>query len=94
MDYLPVQGTSVPCERVFSSSAETDTKQRNRIGATLMEALQMQKYGLKKKRLSSVEGRAADQHALLLNDPEEPRFPSEDVDHLVEKEACEDNPAT
>ena len=26
MDYLPVQATSVSCERVFSSSAETDTK--------------------------------------------------------------------
>ena len=51
MDYLPIQASSVPCERVFSSSSETDTKKRNRIGPTLMEALQMLKYHLKKTRL-------------------------------------------
>ena len=51
MDYLPIQASSVPCERVFLSSSETDTKKRNRIGPTLMEALQMLKYHLKKTRL-------------------------------------------
>ncbi|OJA20567.1 hypothetical protein AZE42_14066 [Rhizopogon vesiculosus] len=30
MDYLPIQASAVPCERVFSSSAETDTKKQNR----------------------------------------------------------------
>jgi hypothetical protein len=25
MDYLPIQATSVPCERVFSLAKETDT---------------------------------------------------------------------
>ncbi len=25
MDYLPIQASAVPCERVFSSSAETNT---------------------------------------------------------------------
>ncbi|KAJ7888202.1 hypothetical protein B0H13DRAFT_1888517 [Mycena leptocephala] len=30
-DYTPIQATSVPSERVFSSSAETDTKRRNHI---------------------------------------------------------------
>jgi hypothetical protein len=48
MDYLPIQASSVPCERVFSSSAETDTKKRNRLGSDLMEALQILKYALKK----------------------------------------------
>jgi hypothetical protein len=52
MDYLPIQASSVPCERVFSSSAETDTKRRNRIGPPLMEALQMLKFYLKKDRFS------------------------------------------
>jgi hypothetical protein len=51
MDYLPVQASAVPCERVFSSSAETDTKKRNRIKPELMEALQILKYALKKERL-------------------------------------------
>ncbi|KIK12635.1 hypothetical protein PISMIDRAFT_120519, partial [Pisolithus microcarpus 441] len=44
MDYLPIQASSVPCERVFSSSADTDTKKRNLISPILMEALQMLKY--------------------------------------------------
>lgn len=54
MDYLPIQASSVPCERVFSSSAETDTKKRNRLGADLMEALQILKYDLKQERLDFV----------------------------------------
>jgi hAT family C-terminal dimerisation region len=52
MDYLPVQASAVPCERIFSSSAETDTKRRNRISPPLMEALQMLKFHLKKERLN------------------------------------------
>ena len=52
MDYLPIQASSVPCERIFSSSAETDTKRRSRINSLLMEALQMLKLHLKKERLN------------------------------------------
>jgi hypothetical protein len=52
LDYLPIQASSVPSERVFSSSAETDTKKRNRISPVLMEALQMLKFALKKTRLN------------------------------------------
>jgi len=55
MDYLPIQASAVPCERIFSSSAETDTKRRNRIGPLLMEALQMLKFHLKKSRLNFTE---------------------------------------
>jgi hypothetical protein len=51
-DYAPIQATSVPSERVFSSSAETDTKRRNRMGSYLMEALQMLKFNYKKLRLN------------------------------------------
>lgn len=47
MDYLPIQASSVPSERVFSSSAETDTLRRNRISPLLMEALQMVKFAIK-----------------------------------------------
>jgi hypothetical protein len=56
MDFLPIQASAVPCERVFSSSAETDTKHRNRIGPLLMEALQMLKFALKKERLNFTAG--------------------------------------
>jgi hypothetical protein len=52
MDYLPIQASSVPCEHIFSLSAETDTRRRNRISPLLMEALQMLKFHLKKERLS------------------------------------------
>src|ERR1700687_5518960 len=56
MDYLAVQATSVPCERVFSSAKETDTAKRNRISPLLMEALQMSKFWLKKQRLNFMDG--------------------------------------
>lgn len=56
MDYLPIQASSVPCERVFSSSAETDTKKRNRIISSTMEALQMLKSHLIKDRLNFTGG--------------------------------------
>ena len=49
MDYLPIQATSVPCERVFSSAKETDTAKRNRMSPVLMEALQLLKFMLKKQ---------------------------------------------
>jgi hAT family C-terminal dimerisation region len=51
LDYLPAQASSVPAERIFSSSAETDTRRRNRISPELMEQLQMLKYMIKKARL-------------------------------------------
>ncbi|KDQ09830.1 hypothetical protein BOTBODRAFT_85546, partial [Botryobasidium botryosum FD-172 SS1] len=51
MDYLPIMASSVPCERVFSASAETDTPRRSRISPALMGALQVLKYALKKDRL-------------------------------------------
>jgi hypothetical protein len=52
MDYLAIQASSVPCERVFSSAKETDTSKRNRIHPIFMEALQMLKFSLKKDRQS------------------------------------------
>lgn len=60
MDILPIQASAVPCERVFSSSSETITKRRSRIKPDLMEALQMVKFLLKKKRLHFTEGWATD----------------------------------
>jgi hAT family C-terminal dimerisation region len=65
MDYLPVQATSVPCERVFSSAKETDTKKRNRMSPLLMEALQLLKFALKKERLDFIDGWATLEAAML-----------------------------
>ena len=56
MDYLPIQASAVPCERVFSSSSETCTKRRNRLQPMMVEALQMLKFALKKERLNFTKG--------------------------------------
>jgi hypothetical protein len=56
LDHLPIQASAVPCERIFSSSAETDTKRRNQTHPVLMEALQMVKFSLKNDRLNFMEG--------------------------------------
>jgi hypothetical protein len=65
MDYLPVQATSVPCERVFSSAKETDTAKRNRMSPVLMEALQLLKFSLKKERLNFTAGWATSEDAMV-----------------------------
>lgn len=44
MDVLAIQGSAVPCERVFSSGKETMSARRSRIKYDLMEALQMLKF--------------------------------------------------
>jgi hypothetical protein len=57
MDILPIQGSAVPCERVFSSAKETMTARRNHINTELMEALQMLKYSFNRGRsLNFTEG--------------------------------------
>ena len=50
LDFLPIQGSAVPCERVFSSAKETMSPRRNRINAELMEALQMLKFTINRGR--------------------------------------------
>jgi hAT family C-terminal dimerisation region len=44
MDILPIPGSAVPCERVFSSSKRTTTDRRNKLGPRMVEALQLLKY--------------------------------------------------
>lgn len=56
LDYLPIQASSVPCERVFSSVKETDASKRNRIHPVLMEALQTLKFSLNKERFNFTGG--------------------------------------
>jgi hAT family C-terminal dimerisation region len=47
MDILPIPGSAVPCERVFSSSKWTTTDRRNKLGPRMVKALQLLKYQLK-----------------------------------------------
>lgn len=71
MDYLPIQASAVPSERVFSSSAETDTKKRNRINPLLMEALQMLKFYLKKERLNFTKSWVTTQSHMTEDEPDQ-----------------------
>ena len=50
LDILPIQSTSVPSERVFSSAKETDALRRNRLSPDAMEALQMLKFSIRNGR--------------------------------------------
>ena len=70
MDYLPVQVTSVPCEHIFSSSGETDTKRRSCINPLTMEALQMLKFHLKKERLDFAKGWMTSEKQMVDNSPD------------------------
>lgn len=49
-DYLAVQGSSVPCERAFSSSKLTDSDHRCNLTSENFGAIQMVKGALKKVR--------------------------------------------
>ena len=49
-DVFSAVGTSTPSERAFSSSKETITDRRNRLGVKTVEALQLTKGMLKRKR--------------------------------------------
>jgi len=70
LDFLPIQASAVPSERVFSSSAETDTKKRNHINPVLMEALQMLKFALKQERLNFTKNWMTPESALQDPEPE------------------------
>ena len=47
MDVLLIQGSSIPCEQVFSSVKETMTDRQSCIQPELMEAFQLLKYSIK-----------------------------------------------
>ncbi|KAG6903295.1 hypothetical protein DXG01_000600, partial [Tephrocybe rancida] len=44
LDVLPCQASSVPCERIFSSSKLTATDHRARLGSEMFEKLQILKH--------------------------------------------------
>jgi hypothetical protein len=57
LDILPIQGSVVPCEQVFSSSKETMTARRGQISPELMEALHILKFLVRQGRgLNFTEG--------------------------------------
>lgn len=56
MTVLAIPATSVPSERVFSSSGRTDTAARNRMAPVVMEALQFLKFRYRKRKLDFSSG--------------------------------------
>jgi hypothetical protein len=83
MDIIPIQASSVPCERVFSSGKETLSARRNAIGADLMEALQLLKFATKQGRgLSFTEGLNQDDEISELERKENGQ-PVEDIPFIV-----------
>jgi hypothetical protein len=78
MDLLPIQATSVPCERVFSASKETATDRRNRLKPNTMEAIQLLKFLAKHQTLNFTAGLSEGDEVVELEDIEEAR-PVEDL---------------
>ncbi|KAJ6463696.1 hypothetical protein C8R47DRAFT_992438, partial [Mycena vitilis] len=68
LDVLPVQASAVPCERVFSSSKETDALRRGNLSPAVMEMLQILKFIYRKGRISFVDGLVATEEELSVID--------------------------
>ena len=77
MDVLPAQASSVPSERIFSSSKETCTQRRNNVSPTMLEALQILKFIYKQDRL--MEDLVVDERDYMISGPVTPRA----VDELM-----------
>ncbi|KAF5375571.1 hypothetical protein D9615_009215 [Tricholomella constricta] len=70
LDVLPVQASAVPCERVFSSSKETDALRRSNLSPEMMEILQILKYLIRCDRLNFTEGLLAKEEECMVLDVE------------------------
>ena len=83
MDIIPIQASSVPCERVFSSGKETLSARRNAISPSFMEALQLLKFATKQGRgLNFTEGLNQDDETSELEKKEKAQ-PVEDIPFIV-----------
>lgn len=83
MDIIPIQASSVPCERAFSSGKETLSARRNAISPELMEALQLLKFATKQGRaLRFMEGLDKDEKLTAMEEEEEVQ-PVEDICFFV-----------
>jgi hypothetical protein len=55
LDILPCQASSVPCERLFSTSKQTADLRRSSLGAKRFEELQVMKFAWRTKILDNAE---------------------------------------
>jgi len=79
MDVLPAQASSVPSERVFSSSKQTCTDLRNNLSPKIIEALQILKFRYKQGRLDFTTDLVADEQDYMISGP----ITTQAVDELV-----------
>ncbi|KAJ6492756.1 hypothetical protein C8R47DRAFT_975538, partial [Mycena vitilis] len=68
LDVLPVQASAVPCERVFSSSKETDALRRGNLSPAVMEMLQILKFIFRQGRISFTDDLVATEKELSVID--------------------------
>ncbi|KAF9009135.1 hypothetical protein BDZ89DRAFT_536865 [Hymenopellis radicata] len=78
MDVLPAQASAVPCERVFSSSKETDTLRRTSMSPLMMEVLQILKYIYRHDRLAYFGDLVCTEEELSVVD-----IPPETIEYLI-----------
>ena len=78
MDVLTAQASAVPCEQVFSSSKETDTKRRSRLSPTKMQELQILKYIFRNERLTFTANLLCSEEELTVMD-----IPDDLIHHLL-----------
>jgi hypothetical protein len=97
LDYLPIQASTVPSERIFSSSAEMDMKKCNHINPILMESLQMLKFAFQKARLNFTGGWITPEHLMEEHVPDQDLLAalfaggSEDVMDRIIQDLAEDD---
>lgn len=60
--------SGVPCERVFSSSKETDALRRGSLSGSMMEMLQILKFSYRQHRLRFCDGLVATEAELSVID--------------------------
>jgi len=88
MDILPIQASSVPCERIFSSSKETTTARRNKLHPQLVEALQILKYERKHARgLNFTEGLDEKEQEQELEEYEDIQLTSDFLESFLQVES-------
>lgn len=63
INYLAIQGSSVPCERLFSDAGLTNTKRRGRLLPENFGAIQTVKAQLKKRRCETEQLKLEKEHA-------------------------------
>jgi hypothetical protein len=92
MDILPIQASSVPCERVFSSGKETMAPRRRRIKPALMEKLQMLKYSIRKDtHLSFTEGLTWAKELIEIEELQKDHVPNEVFSYTKSLQVVDDD---